>query len=328
VNHVDEHFASMGSRARVRLESELLPTSELAELARAVRASIDAAERALTRFDPASELARLNADPRDAVPASVLVARLAREAVWAGTASRGLADATLMDEIEREGYAESRTGVEPASLREALDAAPARRPARPRSRPGFSLLSVDAQGRVVRPPGVRLDSGGLGKGLAADVAAALIPDGVRYAISCGGDLAVGPDEWGIAVTSAWTGEEVHRLPVRAGGVATSGIYQRLWRNPDGTFGHHVLDPATGRPAWTGLVAATAAGASAVRAEVLAKTALLSGPDGARRVLRRAGGVLQHEDGRVEVVEPAPVVRLRRPVPGGPRPASPLGGAAA
>ena len=39
--------------------------------------------------------------------------------------------------------------------------------------------------------------------------------------------------------------------------------------------------------------------------MLAKTALLSGPGGAPRVLRRHGGVLQHEDGRVEIVGAGP-----------------------
>ena len=151
---------------------------------------------------------------------------------------------------------------------------------------------------MARPPGVRLDSGGLGKGLAADVAAELVPAGVRYAISAGGDLAVGGGDWEVAVTGAASGAEAHRLRVRGGGVATSGIHERLWRRADGSYAHHLLDPATGEPAWTGLVAATAVAASALEAEVLAKTALLSGPVAARRVLRRGGGVLQHEDGRV------------------------------
>ena len=38
--------------------------------------------------------------------------------------------------------------------------------------------------------------------------------------------------------------------------------------------------------------------------MLAKTALLSGRAAARRLLRRHGGVLQHEDGGVEVIAPA------------------------
>ena len=130
----------------------------------------------------------------------------------------------------------------------------------------------------MRAPGVRLDPGGIAKGMAADLAAAALPAGVRYAISCGGDVAVGGGEpWEVAVRSARSEAEVHRLRLRAGGVATSGIAARLWRRPDGSFAHHVLDPATGRPAWTGLVAATAVAGSALEAEVLAKAALLSGP---------------------------------------------------
>jgi thiamine biosynthesis lipoprotein len=164
---------------------------------------------------------------------------------------------------------------------------------------------------------VRLDSGGLGKGLAADLAAATVPAGISFAISCGGDLAVGGGSptlpWEIAVFGARTREPVHRLRLRAGGVATSGLPCRLWRCPDGAFAHHLIDPATGEPAWTGLVAATAVAETTLDAEVLAKTALLSGPARARTLLARRGGGLQHDDGRIEVVAGPPVVRLRRPL---------------
>ena len=150
--------------------------------------------------------------------------------------------------------------------------------------------------------------------MAADLAAATLPAGVRYAISCGGDLAVGGERpWDVVVQSARTEAEVHRMRVRSGGVATSGIGARIWQGEDGRYAHHVLDPATGRPAWTGLVAVTAVAGSALEAEVVAKAALLSGPLGARSLLRRRGGVLQHDDGRVEVVPAPSVVRLPRPV---------------
>ena len=166
----------------------------------------------------------------------------------------------------------------------------------------------------MRAPGVRLDPGGIAKGMAADLAAASLPAGVRYAISCGGDLAVGGERpWDVAVRSARDKSEVHRLRVRSGGVATSGIGARIWQTEDGRYAHHVIDPATGRPAWTGLVAVTAVAGNALEAEVLAKAALLSGPLGARRLLRRRGGVLQHDDGRIEIVPAPAVVRLPRPV---------------
>ena len=113
--------------------------------------------------------------------------------------------------------------------------------------------------------------------------------------------------------SARDESEVHRLRVRSGGVATSGIGARIWQTEDGRYAHHVIDPATGRPAWTGLVAVTAVAGNALEAEVLAKAALLSGPLGARRLLRRRGGVLQHDDGRVEIVPAPAVVRLPNPV---------------
>ena len=299
----------MGSQARVRLASASVSEASLDRLAHRVRDLLDDAERRLTRFDAGSDLSLFNEAPGPEVQAPPLVARLARAAVWAHESSGGLVDATLLGELESAGYARSRTGLSAASLDEALAAAPVRRPAHPRGRPS---LSVDARDVVTRPPGLRLDSGGLGKGLAADLAAASLPDGVRYAISCGGDIAVGGGEWHVAVASARTGEEVHRIPLRGGGVATSGIHERLWQRPDGSFAHHLLDPSTGAPAWTGLVAATAAGPGALEAEVLAKTARLSGAPGARRVLWRHGGVLQHDDGHIEVIAPRPVVRLRPP----------------
>jgi thiamine biosynthesis lipoprotein len=145
--------------------------------------------------------------------------------------------------------------------------------------------------------------------MAADRAAELMPAGVSFAIGCGGDLAVGGKRWEIGVDGVHGDGHVHRLRVARGGVASSGIHARAWAEPGGTFTHHLLDPATRRPAWTGLVAVTAVAASPREAEIHAKGALLSGPHGARRLLRFRGGVLQHEDGRVEVVDgvaPAPL----------------------
>jgi thiamine biosynthesis lipoprotein len=317
VIRVDHRFASMGGIARVTLESETRSELELERHAAAIRGVIEDAAAALTRFRPESELSALNRDRRPAVPASPLLRHFALAVRWAGARSGGLVDATLLAPLERQGYATSRAGVAPAVLDEALDAAPPRRPARPHPARAHAGVRVDDRGRLVRPSGVRLDSGGIGKGLIADVAAFTVPAGIRYAISCGGDLAVGGATpiapWDVAVDSARTGAPVHWLRVRKGGVATSGITSRLWRRPDGAHAHHLLDPSTGEPAWTGLVAVTAVAATALDAEVLAKTAMLSGPGRARTLIARRGGVLQHDDGRVEIVTGPPTVRLRRPV---------------
>ena len=84
-------------------------------------------------------------------------------------------------------------------------------------------------------------------------------------------------------------------------MATSGIDTRLWNAPDGTPRHHLLDPSTGAPAWTGLISVTALAPTALEAEALAKAALLSGPHGAAKWLKRHGGLLITDDGDVHFV---------------------------
>jgi thiamine biosynthesis lipoprotein len=65
--------------------------------------------------------------------------------------------------------------------------------------------------------------------------------------------------------------------------------------------HHLLDPATGRPAFTGLVQVTALAATATQAEVRAKAALLSGPSHAADWLPD-GGVVIGDDGDITVLQ--------------------------
>ena len=62
-----------------------------------------------------------------------------------------------------------------------------------------------------------------------------------------------------------------------------------------------LDPATGQPAFTGVVQVTAFAPTGVEAETLSKAALLSGRD---RALRRLihGGLAVYDDESFEVVE--------------------------
>ena len=257
----------------------------------------------VSRFVPESELSELNRDERPAVPASPLLRAAVGACVWAAERSGGLADPTLVDAIGRAGYGESLDGARPASLPEALATVRDRRPARPRSDAAWRHIRID--GRLIRrPPGVRIDTGGAGKGLAADaVAQRLEAAGVgRFVVDCGGDIAVrGPFD--IAVEHPLTGDLVQSLAVVSGGVATSGIGRRIWQRADGSYAHHLLDPSTGEPAWTGLISATAIGGSALEAETLAKQALLSGPSAAREILAARGGVLVHDDGDVELAGP-------------------------
>jgi len=263
-------------------------------------------DRRLSRFDAGSELSRLNANPETAVPAGSLLRAAVAAALHAALLSGGLVDPTLLGALRRAGYSESRAHVQPASLARALSSAPRRRPARPATAAEWRSVEVDDRAGVIRrPPALELDLGGSVKGWAADLLAARLSRHGRCAVDCGGDLRVEAgrgEPWEVRVRHPLTGASAHTLVVRAGGVATSGIDARLWQRHGGEFAHHLIDPSTGRPAWTGLIAATALAPTALAAEALAKAALLSGPARARALLEaHHGGVLIHDGGTVEQV---------------------------
>jgi thiamine biosynthesis lipoprotein len=72
--------------------------------------------------------------------------------------------------------------------------------------------------------------------------------------------------------------------------------------PDGSFAHHLLDPSTGSPAWTGVLQVTALAETALEAETLSKQVLLGGPRSIH-LLERRGGVVVLDDCTVELVGP-------------------------
>lgn len=285
------------------------------EAARDARDSLLEWHERFSRFLEHSELSRLNRDPREEVPASELMCRLAQAAIDAGVASGGLVDATMIDEIESAGYlgdlAVPASHMQPASLEQALLSAPSRRPAGPGAGT-WRLLSVDREhGTITRPAGVKLDSGGLAKGLFADVLSERLSAHSGFAINCAGDLAVGGAaeiERPVNVASPFDGSTLHTFLLQQGGVATSGIGRRRWLERDGAPAHHLLDPATGRPAFTGIVQVTALAPCALSAEIRAKSAILSGPHQASRWLPD-GGVIVLDDGSHRVIEPPPRVTL-------------------
>ena len=319
----DTTFRSMGCDVRLLIGAPLSATAlTQAEAGARERAFVEDLAARLTRFRPDSELTALNADLRAAAPASPLLRAAVGAGVWAAHRTGGLVDPTLVAALERGGYSGSLDGAEPASLTEALRFAPPRAAAAPNPAAPWRAIAVDDRTGVVRrPPGLRIDTGGTGKGLAADAVAHRLAGFSRFVVDCGGDIAVGGPEalsrpYEIVVEHPLTGERVHTLTVAGGGVATSGLNVRIWRRADGTYAHHLLDPATGEPAWTGLVGVTALGGTALEAETLSKHALLAGPVGARRVLAGQGGLIVHDDGDVELVGPVlhrPRLRLRVPV---------------
>ncbi len=300
-----ERFSCFGGNCTVIVQGSG-PACSAAKAAARARRSLLAWHTEFSRFDSSSELSLLNRDPRERVPVTPMMLRFVEAAVNAAALTGGLVDPTLVGELERAGYSKHfSSGSLPLSV--TLRVAPARRPASPNPAASWRKVKVDrGAGTVTRPPGVRLDSGGIAKGLFGDVLAAVLGRHGSFAVEAAGDVRFGGAERlirPVQVASPLDGRILHTFELLDGAAATSGIGKRSWLGPDAAPAHHLLDPATGKPAFTGILQATALAPSAAEAEALAKAALLSGPEGARGWLPH-GGVVVHENGECQVIDPS------------------------
>jgi thiamine biosynthesis lipoprotein len=148
-----------------------------------------------------------------------------------------------------------------------------------------SVLDVALGDRSLRvPAGLRLDPGGIGKGLAADLAVAhLLNSGAAGAlVSIGGDLAcagVPPqaEGWLVTVEDAHDAAlDVLTCAISHGGVATSSKLSRRWTDGEGRSRHHLIDHTTGQPAVGDLNAVTVFAGSGWQAEIIATATIIEG----------------------------------------------------
>jgi thiamine biosynthesis lipoprotein len=183
--------------------------------------------------------------------------------------------------------------------------------------PTLDDVAMDrATGTIRLPIGLTVDAGGIGKGLAADLAVAgVIRAGADGAMaSIGGDIAMSgrpPDGgWSIHLEHPLRGPElVGTIAVDGGGVATSSTTSRRWQLDGGEY-HHVIDPWTGAPSTTDLASVTVVARSGWLAEAHATAAILAGSDHVVDHLDRHGvsGVAVTADGRVLTTDDLSMLR--------------------
>ena len=298
-----ETFPCFGSHCTVIVANA--NPAQAASAALTARRQLLAWHGQFSRFSPESELTRLNEAAAETVIVSPLMRRVVEAGVQAARATGGLVDPTLLTQIEGVGYQSHFEGPG-LPLLAALAQAPARRPGRPAEEANWRFVRTDRRtSSVTRPIGVRIDAGGIAKGVFADELAATLAAHEAFVVDCGGDLRLGGRGASVRevhVESPFEDAILHTFRLRSGGVATSGIGKRSWIDPDGGVAHHLLDPGTGRPAFTGVVQVTALAPTATEAEMLSKAALLRGPAGAGEVLVH-GGVIVLDDGNYIVLDP-------------------------
>lgn len=237
---------------------------------------IESLERRWSRFIPTSELSRLNAAAGSPVLLEPDTYALVERAVTSWEATAGRFDPTVHDALVAAGY--DRTFAEVA-------AGPRPVAASPPTVPGCAGIGLDpVLHAVTLPPGVHLDLGGIGKGWTVDLVVDQIMAGgaAGACANLGGDLRVAgeaPTEhgWTVAVEDPLDHDRtLATIALRHGAVATTTRTRRRWSPPGGGAQHHLIDPATGRPAATGLAAVTVVAADATTAEVVAKAAFVAG----------------------------------------------------
>lgn len=165
------------------------------------------------------------------------------------------------------------------------------------------------EGSVRLEPGMMLDFGGIAKGFAGDRAVHLMKtDGITSAIlRLGGNIqTIGtkPDgsPWKVGIQDPETGGTLATLSVTDCAVVTSGSYQRYF-TVDAQLYHHIIDPATGRPADSGLTSVTIIGPSGARCDALSTALFVMGlEDGAQfwREHRDFEAVFVRKDGGVSI----------------------------
>jgi thiamine biosynthesis lipoprotein len=246
-------------------------------------------EQRWSRFIPDSEISRLGrADGRPlAVSDDTLLA--VRRVLQAHDETGGRFDPTVAEVMEQLGYDRTFAAVvERPTARSPRSTYAAGWGVEATVVPGCAGMTVDDDaGTVTVPSGVRLDLGAIGKGLAADVVAVELRDAGAdgVCLNVGGDLRVigtppEGDAWTVSVECPFEpADEVARVALRDGGVATSSPRAKRWQH-DGAVVTHIVDPATGRPLRAGAASVTVLAGEAWWAEVVATACIVAGPDAA------------------------------------------------
>ena len=171
----------------------------------------------------------------------------------------------------------------------------------------YGQLSLTHDGTAALAAGMEIDLGSVAKGYTGDVLARLFREnGVTSGLlNLGGNVqAIGAkldgSPWRVAIRDPLSGGNLAVLEIVDQAVITSGGYERYFEQ-DGETYWHILDPATGYPARSGVLSATIVGDSGVVCDGLSTALFVMGVDAAARLWREQGGfeaLLVTDDGTI------------------------------
>jgi FAD:protein FMN transferase len=259
-----------------------------------LKALMDRVDKAASRFRPDSELSIVNNRAGALVPVSRLLVDLVDVSLVAASMSGGAVDPTVGSAVIAAGYDDDIEAVRRRFPQPAGDAKPV---------PGWQSVQLNRKLALLGvPKDCALDLGATAKAWTADRAALVLSKryGCAVLVEIGGDLrAAGkPAEPWVITVAERAGDPGVLVSLAHGGLTTSTRTVRRWQTPTG-YGHHVIDPRTGRPADGPWRTASVWAPTAVRANTFS-TALVATGEAAVGRLTLAGhpARLVADDGEV------------------------------
>jgi thiamine biosynthesis lipoprotein len=265
----------------------------------AAEARIRQLEGALSVTDENSEIYALNQTGAGVLSADA--AALLREALTLCGQTGGALDVSIYPVVRAWGFTTGEYQVpDQQTLQELL------------THVDYTQVTLDGDsGRVSLPAGMEIDLGSIAKGYTGDQVIALLRrEGVSSALlNLGGNiqtLGSKPDgsPWRIGVQDPQGEGYVGVLELEDQAAITSGGYERYFEQ-DGQTYWHIIDPATGAPARSGLLSVTVVGDSGMVCDGLSTALFVMGLDAAVQYWRETGdfeAVFIDEDGQISVTQ--------------------------
>jgi FAD:protein FMN transferase len=236
-----------------------------------------AVEGTLSRFKGNSELSILNASSGRPFRASPLLFEVVKTALSSASATDGIFDPTVLGDLLSAGYDRSfeklagQRVISGLSLQLCADYT------------WRNIILDESSSTIYLPPGCGIDLGGIGKGWAVDRASLILESFTGYALDAGGDIRIGGkredgSRWTAGIADPF--DENRNLMVvelNNEAICTSTTMKRKWQSA-GDLRNHIIDPRTGLSTKSGVVSVTIIADSAARAETVAKSALILGPE--------------------------------------------------
>ncbi len=149
---------------------------------------------------------------------------------------------------------------------------------------GYEKIDLN-DNNVTVPQNMQIDLGAVGKGYTGDFIVDILQEnGVESALlDLGGNIQMigtKPDgtDWKLGLRSPFDEGSFATLEVSDCAAITSGGYERYFTGDDGKTYWHILDPATGKPAHSGLVSVTIVGKEGRLCDALSTSLFVMGLD--------------------------------------------------